>query len=548
MMRLDLSITKNPLEDAPATAVVPMACRVMLASLSGALLCIPWLIPHLYWTAWFGWVPLLFALDRARLPTAMMLGWVTGTLCFAGASNWMVEFAINLKGLSLPLSLGLAAIFWLYAGLSVGLACLVYRWLARALPGFDVLTFTFSVLGVMAFYPLLFETRFAEAQAQFLPALQGVGLLGAQGLDAIMLVVSVLVFHLLRRRPVWFPGNRAVNVGATGLVAVWFVYGFASLNAWDSRIAEWDTRRIGLVQPNDSVTLDLPKLAPGFSLESPEEMLATERLIKGGATWVAWPEARYKGYFEKYSVRYAYARRLEKLGVPLIFHDVENRWLDGENQSFNSVAFLGQDGELADTYRKVQRMPFGEYLPAFFSLPGLKSVSNLFLGEFLRELSAGKGHAYFNMDGMQVVPKVCFETAFPEFVAESVGTDGEGKVLLFLSQDNWFGETTQPFQHRAMSIVRGVENRVPMVHLINNGPSVVASPNGRIVAGSRAFSRAEMLVDMPFSTESGGSFFSRHPQLFGSFVYAVLGLMIFAALWFRQRARRCSPMTRPTGS
>ena len=539
MMRLDLSIAKNPSEYAPVVAVASLACRIMLAALSGVFLCIPWLIPHLYWTAWFGWVPLLFALDKTRLPTAAMLGWVTGTVCFAGASNWMVEFAINLKELSFPLSLALAAIFWVYAGLSVGLACLVYRWLARALPGFEVLTFTFSILGLMAFYPLLFEGRLAEAQTQFLPALQGVDLVGAQGLDAIMLVVSGLVFHVLRRRrPVWSTGNRAVNIGAAVLVVGWFIYGFSSLHAWDTRIAEWETRRIGLVQPNDAVTLALPTPAPGFSLESPEEMLATERLIKGGATWVAWPEARYKGYFEKYSVRYGYAQRLSELGVPLVFHDVENRWVDGENQSFNSVAFLGSDGELADTYRKVQRMPFGEYLPAFFSLPGLKSITNLFLGEFLRELSAGDGHAYFNVGGMQVVPKVCFETAFPEFVAESIGTDGEGKVLLFLSQDNWFGETTQPFQHRAMSIVRGVENRVPMIHLINNGPSVVASPNGRVIASSRAFSRAEMLVDIPFSTEFGGSFFSRHPQLFGDFVFVVLGLLILTAGWLAARRHR----------
>lgn len=538
MTRLDLSLTKNTFDDAAVASAVPLACRIMLAALSGALLCIPWLIPHLYWTAWFGWVPLLFALDRTRLPTAAMLGWVAGTVCFAGASNWMVEFAINLKGLSFPLSLGLAAIFWLYAGLSVGLACLVYRWLARVLPGFEVLTFTFSILGAMAFYPLLFEARFAEAQTQFLPALQGVDLVGAQGLDAMMLVVSGLVFHVLRRRLIRSPGNRAVNIGAAILVVAWFIYGFASLQLWDERAAKWETRRIGLVQPNDPVTLALPKPAPGFSLESPEEMLATERLIKGGATWVAWPEARYKGYFEKYSVRYGYAQRLKELGVPLVFHDVENRWVDGEHQSFNSVAFLGQDGELADTYRKVQRMPFGEYLPAFFSLPGLKSITNVFLGEFLRELSAGNGHAYFNVDGMQVVPKVCFETAFPNFVAESVGANGEGKVLLFLSQDNWFGETTQPFQHRAMSIVRGVENRVPMIHLINNGPSVVANPNGRIIASSRAFSRAEMLVDLPFSTESGGSFFSRHPQLFGTFVFVVLGLMILTAAWLGMRRQR----------
>ena len=539
MIRLDLSVAKNSIDD-PVIAVssMPLACRVMLAALSGALMCIPWLIPHLYWTSWLGCVPLLFALDSTRLPTATMLGWVAGAVCFAGASNWMVEFAINLKALSFPLSLGLAAVFWLYAGLSVGLACLVYRWLARSLQGFDVLTFPVSVLAVMALYPLLFEARFAEAQIQFLPALQGTDLVGAQGLDAVMLVVSVLAFRVLRRRPVWTQANRIVNVGAALMVVAWFVYGFVSLHLWDARIAEWETRRIGLVQPNDAVTLDLPKLAPGFTLESPEEMLATERLIKGGATWVAWPEARYKGYFEKYSVRYSYAQRLGDLGVPLIFHDVENKWVEGEHHSFNSVAFLGKDGELADTYRKVQRMPFGEYLPAFFSLPGIKTLSNMFLGEFLSELSAGDGHAYFNINGMQVVPKVCSETAFPAFVADSIGAEGDGKVLLFLSQDNWFGESTQPFQHRAMSIVRGIENRVPVVHLINNGPSVVASPSGRVVGGTPAFSRAELLVDMPYSTEAGGSFFSRYPNIFGNVLFTALGLLVVWVLFLRSRGRR----------
>ena len=162
----------------------------------------------------------------------------------------------------------------------------------------------------------------------------------------------------------------------------------------------------------------------------------------------------------------------------------------------------------------------------------------MFLGEFLSELSAGDGHAYFNINGMQVVPKVCFETAFPAFVADSIGAEGDGKVLLFLSQDNWFGESTQPFQHRAMSIVRGIENRVPVVHLINNGPSVVASPSGRVVGGTPAFSRAELLVDMPYSTEAGGSFFSRYPNIFGNVLFTALGLLVVWVLFLRSRGRR----------
>ena len=139
--------------------------------------------------------------------------------------------------------------------------------------------------------------------------------------------------------------------------------------------------------------------------------------------------------------------------MPLFFHDVETRWLKSERVSYNTVAWLASDGVLAGQYRKVKRMPFGEYLPAFFELPGVVQVTKLFMGDYLRPLGAGKEHMQFNAGTMRVIPKVCYETAFPEFVADSIGADAAGKLLLFLSQDNWFGETSQPFQHRDMSIV-----------------------------------------------------------------------------------------------
>lgn len=533
--RPGLSLFSTPIEvGEPVGITMSLPLRLMLAVASGILMFLPWLSDSLFWTGWIGWVPLLLALERVSLRTAALLGWISGITLYIGASNWMVAFAINLKGLSLPLSMLLAAVFWVYAGLVIGLASLTYRWLRQWLVGLDVITFPLCIVASIALYPLLFETHFSEAQASFLPAIQGVALIGATGLDVIMTMVSVLVFLAIRRsigpRRVYGRLVSPLNMLAASIVVGWFLYGFASLNTWDERIAGWETRAVGLVQPNDAVTLDIPVPPEGFSHEFPEEMQATERLAEAGAQWVAWPEARYKGYFDKYSVRASYASRVTDMGISLIFHDVERQWQESEHVSYNSVAYLDSDGHRAGTYRKVQRMPFGEYLPEFFALPGIKTVSDLFLGEFLRPLGAGDDHVFFDIGDMQVVPKVCFETAFPTFVAESIGAEGAGKILLFLSQDTWFGETTQPFQHRQMSILRGVENRVPMVHLINNGPSVATDPSGRVVGETEAFARAELLVQLPFSPEAGGSFFSRNPLLFSTAMFSVLGLLMFTAV------------------
>src|SRR5690606_31448050 len=111
-----------------------------------------------------------------------------------------------------------------------------------------------------------------------------------------MLLFSVLVYRLLdaQQQP---RARYSPTAGylAWSLLIAWLVYGYISLHDWDRRMQEWDTRQIGLVQPNDAITLGVPEPAPGFSREYPREMASTERLIAAGAQWVAWPEARYKG-------------------------------------------------------------------------------------------------------------------------------------------------------------------------------------------------------------------------------------------------------------
>lgn len=514
----------------PRSGALTLLLQLLLALAGGVLMALPWFDQALYWTAWVGGVPLLFALRGTHPRRALLLGWANGTAYFAIACYWIIEFLLNLRALSWPSALLCALLFWCYAGLSVGLAAGLYRFVSSRLPAWDLLSFPLCMAAVMGVYPLLFGAYYAEAQARFLPALQGISLFGVQALNLLMLMTGVLIFQLLTDR---CRAQRSARLVAAAVLGAWFTYGFAALYQWDRRMQSWELRTIGLVQPNDAVTLEVPEPAPGFTREHPEEMAATLRLAAAGAELVIWPEARYKGYFDRYSVRMSYARLLHEHGVDLIMHDVERAWADGEAVHYNSLLHLDASGTQRGVYRKMRLMPFGEYLPRFFHLPGVDWLSRTFFGEFLRPLQPGLEHEIFAVKGMRVVPKICYETAFPEFIAGAVGADAAGKVLLFVSQDNWFGETTQPFQHSAMSVVRAVENRVPMIHLINNGPSVVAAPNGRLTDRSQAFAQQELLAMMPYSAESGGSFYSRHPQLLPSMLYS--GAAVLVILAFRRR-------------
>ena len=130
-----------------------------------------------------------------------------------------------------------------------------------------------------------------------------------------------------------------------------------------------------------------------------------------------------------------------------------------------------------------------------------------------------------------IIPLICYETMFPTFVGKAVSealtNDQTGGLLVGLSSDGWFGLTHQPYQHVNNSILRAVENRLPLVHVLNNGPSIVVMPNGNVIFTTDAHQTGGFIVDVPYGEKSRGSFFSHHPLLF---IYTVYGLMSLICL------------------
>ncbi len=54
--------------------------------------------------------------------------------------------------------------------------------------------------------------------------------------------------------------------------------------------------------------------------------------------------------------------------------------------------------------------------------------------------------------------------------------------MFVLTNDEWFSGTEAPWQHAAMTAVRAVENRVPVVQAANGGYAVAVDAKGRFLA------------------------------------------------------------------
>jgi len=526
----------NQQESALSVGIMP---RCILAVLSGVLLALPFLFDQLYLFSWVAFVPLMLAVQGLSVKNSYFIGMLAGLSFVVIGNYWIVTFIIEVKGYGLFPSILMASLYWFYTCQAIALLMAGWVWLGKQLQSDNLFLFPLLVSALFSIFPWLFPISFGGSQSQFLLAIQGADLLGVLALDFIIALVNSAIFMFYSRKGA--SKNQAGLLMAVAIVMSWFFYGQYALSFWDDEISRWHTKKIGIIQSNDKPSIEIPKPKAGHGWSFPVEMEMSQKLAQAGSDIIIWPESRYKGYFASSFVRGAYRSQIRALNTPLIFHDMETV-TDKKSankkhtvREFNTLIAMNKEGEQDGYYRKMQRIPFGEYLPIIEKNDMDKGVVNEISDGFMANLSAGFKHEQFSLAGMQIIPLICYEVLFSHFVTEAVVGKAKGSVLVAISNDAWFGQSRQPYQHGAISVLRAVENRLPLIHAINNGPSLVVLPSGRNLARSQAFVQSALQVDMPYSERSGGSFYGQYPWLFLGFIYCLCGLIFLYAIMARLR-------------
>jgi apolipoprotein N-acyltransferase len=180
---------------------------------------------------------------------------------------------------------------------------------------------------------------------------------------------------------------------------------------------------------------------------------------------------------------------------------------------FNSMLVFGAEGSLVASYDKAHLVPFGEYLPL---QPLLEAIG-------LRQLTRLRGgfdvgptpRPLLNIPRLPpAAPLICYEAIFAAAVVE--GNERPG-LLLNVTNDGWFGDTTGPRQHLHQARVRAVEEGLPLMRAANNGISAAVDPYGRILARLDLDARGTIDVGLPTALAP--------PP------YARLGDLVFLGLW-----------------
>lgn len=516
----------------------PMAGAVA----TGIMLAVPYNYAGFYPLTWVAFVPLLLAV-HARSPAAHYgLGLLAGLSMYLVATPWMVEFLQRLKDYSLVPAVAGAVVFWLLTAQLPAFLMLVWRWTQGFTGRLNLWLFPVLVMLFYGWFPVLFPLQLGESQSAFLPAIQGVDLVGVYGLDLIIGISNAVIagglLNARSRLPDGGTGARAASVTGVLVLAGWLGYGWCALDHWDQQASTWPTLSVGMVQSDETPSASLPEPEPGYSRTWPPEMNLSQQLADAGADVIVWPETRYKGYFELDHVTGAFQRNMARLGVPLIFHDAEQEGSGRDFREYNASAFITPDGDLAHVYRKHRLVAFGETLPLSREFPQLVDWTQDYLGDFFANLTPGTERVSFPVDGVQLVPAICYESAFSGHVARSVAAASQSPLLVVQSNNGWFGSSRQPWQHAGATVLRAVENRVGLVHVINNGPSTAVSPAGRILASTPFGERIGLVAKVPYPANDAWArpLISLWPEWFAVTI-GLLALMLLVLLRRKRSSR-----------
>jgi apolipoprotein N-acyltransferase len=146
------------------------------------------------------------------------------------------------------------------------------------------------------------------------------------------------------------------------------------------------------------------------------------------------------------------------------------------DELYNSAWFIPAGGRIDPDARqdKMRLVPFGEFLPFGGVLPFIRTAVGM------EDFDAGREVRLFDVKGAKFGAMVCFESAY---AAQSRLIARQGAdFLAVITNDGWYGRSAGPTQHHALSRLRAVETRRPVVRSANTGISSIVDPAGRLTA------------------------------------------------------------------
>ena len=434
-------------------------------------------------------VPLLIAFRGQTVKRATLIGLFAGFVMSWEGFWWLNEMLRNFSGFNVVLCGLFTTILCAYqAGRYAFMGWLYARSSQRGWPASLVACGAFVASEQL--FPLLFPWYLADcvhgmptfAQSADIggPVFCGLLLFGSS-----LAIEEIIVAKVFEKRVV----NAPVVVAGFAMTILSAVYGVVRVHQIDARAKQAPAVHVGFVQSNLGLMQNYTQPAIAMA----RNLKMTRELREKGTEVVIWSEssvtqgAPADGYQRVYK---EYVGR--KTGIPTIFGGILYEPIESDSggarrrhseRLYNTAFATNASGDVTGRYDKEFLLAFGEYLPFGETFP------------VLYEWSPNSGHftpgtvldplPVETQDGVHKVSVlICYEDILQAFTNRMV-SHADPELLVNMTNDKWFGDTSEPWEHLALAQFRAVEHHRYFVRATNSGVSAIIDPVGRVMLHSK---------------------------------------------------------------
>ncbi len=194
---------------------------------------------------------------------------------------------------------------------------------------------------------------------------------------------------------------------------------------------------------------------------------------------IVWPETAYSTSFYSYTSQIPdiFINIIQNTGAEMLIggyvQDSSKDMMDIIESVFNASVLMNGT-KIKSSYHKNILIPFGETLP---------------FGPFNRQIVSivpavslfARGHGTPIMEtqsGYRFVTPICYEILESNYMRSLLNQHGDNRFIVNHTNDSWYGDTAEPYQHLFLSKWRAVEFQLPIVRSTNTGVTSVIYPDG----------------------------------------------------------------------
>ena len=522
------------------------ARAISLAALSGIFLILSWPEAGFVLFLFFAWVPLLVVEDALSQngskvnPQFFMLSVFTALLWNIGCTWWIYNASFGGAAMAIIANSLLMGLVWYLAHFTrvkIKSPLGIWVWLIYWL-GFETIHYEWDIM-----WPWL---NLGNGLAGHEKIVQWYEFTGLQGGSAWIIALNILLFKSLK---VCKENNPALRHFLKPIL-VFLVPVAISLLLFFNYQEKGEAVRTVLLQPNiDPYTEKFNGIPADEQMEIMLNMavktgLDTADLLVGPETALVdfiWENELETNEtilkMREFLMPYPKLNVLIGASTAYLYQPGEERsetarqsmrskdWWDSYN-----TGLMMQSGQYVQVYHKSKLVPGVEKMPWPFLFKHIERFA-IDLGGSSGSLGVQAEPGNFTMLGgkEKIAPIICYESVFPEYVAEYVQKGAS--LLAIITNDGWWGDTPGYKQHLTFGALRAIETRRAIVRSANTGISCFINQKGEIFNPTHWWVPATKSGVVYANHEQ--TFFVKHGNVIGKAACGISLLLLLAALFFK---------------